>query len=143
MAVEGVRMSDQRCPLCKEVDCDHTDDEKEEGARLEAAGAQGVYIASDPAAIARKSRESRKKEDATVAQIKWLMAEKRGRSFMWGLLGKSGQHATSFTSDGLRMAFLEGQRNLGLLYTALIVKHTPEHYWLMVQENSGSKETEA
>lgn len=50
------------------------------------------------------------------ADLAWLMSDKRGRRFMWRLLGGLGIYQQSYTpGDTHASAFREGQRSVGLL----------------------------
>jgi hypothetical protein len=77
--------------------------------------------------------ERRRKE---VEDMKWLMAHKPGRRFMWRLLELAGVYRTSFNNSGSVTAFNEGQRNVGLRYVAEIQELTPDHYLLMLKERN-------
>lgn len=79
---------------------------------------------------AAKVRRDQEKDD-----FKWLMGHRQGRRFVWRLLSKAGVFRTSFRSDALNMAFLEGQRNLGLLLTSEIHEVCPEREHDMKTEN--------
>lgn len=48
------------------------------------------------------------------ADLKWLMADPRGRRFARRLLSWAGVWRLSFASDQATTAFNEGQRNIGL-----------------------------
>lgn len=80
-------------------------------------------------AIGARERELRE----TVAAI---MSHKNGRSFMWWLLSECHIFQTSFSSNGLTMAFKDGERNAGLLVLALVNRACPERYVEMMKENT-------
>lgn len=65
--------------------------------------------------------------------FKWIMANKRGRRYVWRLLDLAGVFRSSFTGNS-QTFFNEGQRNIGLMVLAQIHKHCPEAYLLMLQE---------
>lgn len=71
-----------------------------------------------------------------IEDLAWLMASKRGRRVVWRLLKNAGVYRLSFTGDALSTAFNEGQRNVGLRLTALLMEHCSEGYALMVQERT-------
>lgn len=77
--------------------------------------------------------EARRKE---VEDVKWLMAHKAGRRFMWRLLDRAGVYRTSFNNSGSVTAFNEGQRNIGLFLVAEIQDIAPEQYLAMIKERS-------
>lgn len=87
----------------------------------------------------QRASEARVRKDQLEAQgeaadIKWLMSGKRGRRIMHRLLDRAGVHRTSFTGNS-ETFFREGQRNIGLIYTAMIFDHAPEAYSTMIEEN--------
>lgn len=75
--------------------------------------------------------EQRRKQ---VEDIKWLMAHKAGRRFMWRLLEVTGTRRTSFNNSGSVTAFNEGQRNVGLVFEAEVLDIAPEQYMAMLKE---------
>lgn len=77
--------------------------------------------------------EARRKE---VEDIKWLMAHKAGRRFMWRVLEKAGVYRSSFNNSGSITAFNEGQRNIGLMLVAEIQDVTPDQYLAMIKERN-------
>lgn len=80
----------------------------------------------------RKERE-RLTSEQEIADLKWLMSDKRGRRVMWGLLEKTGLYRSSFTGNS-ETFFREGARNVGLSYMAFINEHCADKYNLMVTE---------
>ena len=82
----------------------------------------------DEAALARVKR-AREIED-----IKWLMSSRQGRRVMWRLLEMSGPTRSSFDANALRMAFNEGNRNLGVQWLEEVLRNCPETYRVMVKE---------
>lgn len=69
-----------------------------------------------------------------VGDLKWLMGSKRGRRFMWRLLDKTHLFASSMTGNS-QTFFLEGERNIGLKFMALVTAHCPEDYLKMLHEH--------
>mgnify|MGYP000987292921 CR=1 FL=1 len=101
-------------------------------------------MANDPTDIRaqERAREEQKKRAEHVAELeaddfKWLMANKRGRRIVWRLLEQTGVFRTSFRLNN-EMAFLEGQRNVGLILIGLIHAHCPEAYMTMLKEQQGN-----
>lgn len=74
-----------------------------------------------------------------IEDFKWLMGHKPGRRLVWGLLEKHGVFRSSFSSDALQMAFMEGQRNDGLTLMALILEHAPDRYVEMMKEQKDAR----
>ena len=69
-----------------------------------------------------------------VADVKWLMENKRGRRFAFGLLERAGVWRLSFDSVAMTMAFNEGRRSEGLRLMGLITEHCPQGYTAMLAE---------
>ena len=84
------------------------------------------------------AQERTKRQAETEAEdFKWLMGNKRGRRIVWRLLEKTGVFRTSFRLNN-EMAFLEGQRNVGLIYLDAINANCPELYLTMLKEQQGN-----
>lgn len=66
--------------------------------------------------------------------MRWLMADERGRRLVWNWLGDAGLFRSSYTTDALAMAFNEGQRNRGLALQAQVMQHAPEQFIRMLAE---------
>jgi len=66
--------------------------------------------------------------------LKWLMADKRGRRIVWRWLERAGVWRLSFTPDALAMAFAEGGRNQGLRLLDLLLQTCPKLYHTMMEE---------
>ena len=71
------------------------------------------------------------------ADLKWLMADPRGRRIVRGLLERSGVFRSSFTGDAMGTSFREGERNVGLGLLALVTKHAPERLADIVKGKDG------
>lgn len=82
-------------------------------------------------ALAEAARLKKEKE---VADLKWLMGHEEGRRIAWRLLEEAGVFRSSFSMDGLQMAFSEGNRNQGIKLLAEIHEHCPVRYTQMVKE---------
>lgn len=66
--------------------------------------------------------------------VRWLMANKRGRRIVWRQLERAGVFQLSFNTTAMTMAFNEGRRSEGLRILAQIHETCPEHYITMMQE---------
>jgi hypothetical protein len=95
---------------------------------------------SQEAIVADAAEKQRLAELLAIADFKWIVANKRGRRFVWGLLVRAGVFRLSFTADPLRTAFNEGQRNEGLKVWAMLQEHTPEAYSLMISEHKATND---
>lgn len=69
-----------------------------------------------------------------IEDFKFVMAHKQGRRFIGRLLDRYGVFRTSFSTEQLEMARLEGQRNCGLDLMAMISEHTPDRYIELLTE---------
>jgi hypothetical protein len=89
----------------------------------------------------KKEADARKRlvRDNEIASIRWLMSSKKGRGFMWRLLELSGPFRLSFDSNAMKMAFNEGNRNLGNQLFNEVMTLCPEMYPVMVKEQHDGK----
>lgn len=94
------------------------------------------YNAGDEHDVKRRKQSRKIRELQKEAALLALMGTPEGRMWMWDLLTECGIFQTSFSSDALRMAFAEGQRNIGLRRVAEINRLGPELYARMVGENT-------
>lgn len=88
----------------------------------------------DPASVKERTKSIREREADEDAVIKVLMASKPGRSFVYGVLEFCHVYATSFRMNALEMSKNEGERNVGLMLTARLVRVCPEFYLKMLEE---------
>lgn len=70
--------------------------------------------------------------------IKWLMANKRGRRIVYRLLERAGVWRLSFNTNALQMAFNEGNRNEGLALLAKLMTYCSDAYAVMMKEQQGN-----
>jgi hypothetical protein len=73
----------------------------------------------------------RREDDAALS---WLMADGRGRRFVWRLLGDAGLFRSSMAPTSEGTAFNEGRRALGLALLAAISRVCPARFAEMQQE---------
>jgi hypothetical protein len=86
---------------------------------------------------AREEAEEKQKLNARmeIDDLKWVMANRRGRRFVHRILERAGVWRLSFNTNALQMAFNEGTRNEGLAMLARLNEHCPELYSLMLKEH--------
>lgn len=72
------------------------------------------------------SAERQLAEATEEADLKWLMANPRGRRIARSLLERSGVFRSSFTGDAPSTFFREGERNVGLSLYAKLARYVPE-----------------
>ncbi len=89
----------------------------------------------------KREADARKRlvRETEIADVKWLMSSKKGRRFMWRLLDLSGPFRLSFDPNAMRMAFNEGNRNLGNQLFDEVMTLCPEMYPVMVKEQQDGK----
>lgn len=84
----------------------------------------------------KREADARKKvvRGQEIADVKWLMSSPRGRRVMWRLLELSGPFRLSFDTNAMKMAFNEGNRNVGNQLLNEVMTLCPELYPVMVKE---------
>lgn len=86
---------------------------------------------------AKDKRDEQKQEvRAEALDMVELMELRSGRNIVHRLLSQAGVFRTTFAVDPYQTAFNEGQRNLGLMLIADVMRYTPEQYALMLKENA-------
>lgn len=83
-----------------------------------------------------RAEADRLKQQIEVDDLKWLMADKHGRRFVWRVLEKSRVFANAFAGDAALTAFRCGEQNIGQWLLAELHLFCPEKYQAMVRENS-------
>lgn len=78
---------------------------------------------------------AREKQEQRLTDLKWLMSFRQGRRIVWRLLEETGVYRSSFHTNALTMAMLEGQRNHGLRLLAAVTEATPRKFDAMMKEN--------
>lgn len=70
--------------------------------------------------------------------VKMLMSTPDGREWVFDLLGRCHLFGSTYTSDSRQSAFLEGERNVGLVLLADVLRICPELY-LQAQRESNDR----
>lgn len=96
---------------------------------------QGQKKAKEEQALDEKMKRESEEND-----FRWLMSSKRGRRIIFRLLQQRGVFSTSFNPTAMHMAFLEGNRNSGLILMDLIHRCCIELYPTMWKENANGRE---
>jgi hypothetical protein len=78
--------------------------------------------------------KSAKRVQREIDDLKWTMADPRGRRLIARLLERTGTMRSSFHTSGSVMAFNEGRRDIGLFLTAECLEHTPKEYARLMNE---------
>ena len=72
--------------------------------------------------------------------LRWILADERGRAFVWAQLEKARIFAPSFHADPAVMAFNEGRRSTGLELLAEVERLNPKSYADMAAEARARKQ---
>lgn len=84
------------------------------------------------------SRESDKRERARrnerIANLQWLMGDKRGRAFVWSQIEDSYLFSGLMTNNSGQTSWLIGKRDLGKALYDEVRTHCWDEYWLMENE---------
>ena len=73
------------------------------------------------------------------ADLKWLIAEYRGRRFLRRLLNRAGVLQTSFSGDALTAAFREGERSIGLFVLQDVARVAPASFGELLFEDANGR----
>jgi len=73
-----------------------------------------------------------------VKNLQWVMSDKRGRAFIWWLLGLTGVFRISFTGNS-ETFFREGMRNIGVMLLDQLKTHCDELYIAMERERKNGR----
>lgn len=93
-------------------------------------------------ADAAKQQDAKRKQDSEVDDVRWLMGTLRGRRIVRRLLDQAGVYRSSFHTNALEMARLEGERNAGLRLLKPISAHCPELFVLLLKEGAKAKRSD-
>lgn len=96
--------------------------------------------AADESSITLKGERDRLAQQTANADFRWLMADPRGRRFMWALIGECGVFSPVFNTHGGVMNFQEGRRDTGLRLLNRINTLCPQQYAVMAAENQPQQE---
>ena len=93
--------------------------------------------------IARRAKQSAEDARDESMVLGTIMKFHHGRRWMWLMLSRAGIFTASESLEPQVLAWREGQRNEGLRLLSAILKHTPNEYVLMTNENSSANLQEA
>lgn len=92
------------------------------------------YNASDLKDVRRAARAAKLAEADRRSVVYSLMSSPAGRNWMYDRLVRCHVFSSSFSRDGLLMAFSEGERNIGLQDLTDIMQFAPDQYIQMTRE---------
>lgn len=98
--------------------------------------ADATFNASDPEQVAAKRRTEGRKRKQDDAVVKTIMSSQAGRGWMHSMLASCHCFSMSFTGEALSSAFKEGERNIGNMMIASIMKVAPDEFIMMLKEHS-------
>ena len=97
------------------------------------------YDASDERQVKLADRQDRKERQRDKEELLWLLADRRGRRFLWRLLEQAGVFRSSFAGtsaiDVNAVVSSEGRRSVGLAVLGDVLATDPAAYLAMIQEN--------
>ena len=126
------------CPVCLEIYCDHSQDEKDAHVRAIASGEDRPINAGDEAQVQKVAKAAKQRDRQDVGDLRWVMSDARGRRFVWAMLSRAGIFRSSYLAgrgQSEATAFYEGERNIGLELMASVALDVPKAYAAMQEEN--------
>lgn len=97
-------------------------------------GPEGSFDAGDAGAVAERGESLAKEQERRAAGLRYILADRRGRDWLWSLLEGCRLYESSFTGDE-RTVFNEGMRNVGLKVLDEITATAPDALVTMIMEN--------
>lgn len=92
------------------------------------------YDAGDKSAVRKRKTSAKRKREAELSEMRWLLSHRSGRNIIWRILERAGVYQTSFAEPNL-MAFKEGAREQGLYLLTEVFEADPDAYLTMMKEN--------
>lgn len=88
----------------------------------------------------RKQRElsDRERQRRDAEDLKWVMADARGRRVVWKHLEGAMVFVSTFNTSGSITAFNEGKRASGLQLMEVIMAVCPERFFQMLKEHKSN-----
>jgi hypothetical protein len=93
------------------------------------------FDASDPKQVKKREAAQAFRESEQRKVLKELLDKPAGRAWLWDLLVLAHVFETSFSENPHRMAWNEGERNLGLRLLTQITTVSPDAFVQMMREN--------
>ena len=94
------------------------------------------YDASNRRDVKALERQAKLADQQRKEIVNGIMSVEAGRRWMCDLLESCHIFATSFSDVGLRMAFMEGQREVGIRLLTDIMSACPDQYVTMMRERN-------
>lgn len=93
-----------------------------------------VKNAGDAGQVKKAGDKEAARRQIEKSDLMWILADPRGRRFIWRLISRCGVFKSSFTGNSTTF-FNEGTRDVGLWATAEVVEVRPEAYLEMMVES--------
>lgn len=128
------------CPICRELDCEHTD-EQIAAARTAADKGGELVLSGDTKQQAQRANRHKKAENKAADDLRVLMSEPRFRRWMWNHLARCGINKVRFVPqagrplDPFEAAFNDGMANIGNMDVAALQEHCVPEWAKMIEEN--------
>lgn len=95
---------------------------------------QAVKNTADREQVNAAALNEKVTQERDLNDLRIIMNTKEGRRFMWRLLSEARIFTTRYSENSLRMAYLEGNANFGLMLMADIDAACPEQFDTMRRE---------
>lgn len=102
----------------------------------------GPFDAGDATAVAARAERLAARQERRAAGLRYVLAERRGRDWLWALLEDCRIFESSFTGDPTTF-FHEGTRNVGLKLLTAIAETAPEALVTLMTENRSDERDDA
>lgn len=97
------------------------------------------YNAANPKHIKGRKNAEQRKQDEKLEAVKYVMSDKRGRHFVWVILGMSGKFTKNAFVGTSGTDYNCGMQELGRLVSNLVEESEPEKYVQMWMEEITAK----
>lgn len=99
------------------------------------------YDAGNQRHVERRRKAANGERQQADEALRWLMADARGRRFVWAVLARAGLFRSSMAGTPELTAFNEGRRDIGLALLSDLMRVCPEGYARMQAEATSRKPT--
>lgn len=97
--------------------------------------ADATFDASDLEQVDSKKDVASRRDKAFKDVVASILSTPSGRAWLWSVFQSCHMFQTSFSGDALRLAFAEGERNVGLRLLAQVMSANPDAWTLMMKES--------
>ena len=100
---------------------------------------EAPYDAGDRRHVKKREVIAKRLESSERMVLRQVMGSREGRAWMHKMMTMCHIYSTSFSRVALDMAYLEGERNVGLRLSADVIAACPERYMEMMKEANGDE----